>query len=46
MITEKIKQYWNEKPLFSIIIIALVLRILAAFFSQGYGMHDDHFLVI
>lgn len=43
---EKIKQFWNEKPLQFILIIALTLRLLAAFFSQGYGMHDDHFLVI
>ena len=41
-----LRQFWNEKPFQSILIIALVLRLLAAFFSQGYGMHDDHFLVI
>ncbi|MDP4210577.1 MAG: glycosyltransferase family 39 protein [Bacteroidota bacterium] len=41
-----IKQLWNEKPLQSIIIIAVFVRLLAAFFSQGYGFHDDHFLVI
>jgi 4-amino-4-deoxy-L-arabinose transferase-like glycosyltransferase len=43
---EKIKQFWLEKPLQSILIIALTLRLLAVFFAQGYGMHDDHFLVI
>jgi hypothetical protein len=43
---EKIIKYWNDKPFQSIIIIALIVRLLAAFFSQGYGMHDDHFLVI
>jgi len=43
---EKIQQYWKTKPLQVIIIMALLVRLLAAVFSQGYGMHDDHFLVI
>ncbi len=30
----------------TILIAALVIRILAAIFSKGYGMHDDHFVVI
>ena len=30
----------------NILIAALSIRIIAAVFSQGYGMHDDHFLVI
>ncbi len=30
----------------SILWTALLLRLIAAVFSQGYGMHDDHFLVI
>lgn len=30
----------------TILIAALVVRVIAAIFSQGYGMHDDHFLVI
>lgn len=29
-----------------IVLVALILRIIAAIFSQGYGMHDDHFLII
>jgi len=29
-----------------IFILALIFRLLSVFFSQGYGMHDDHFLVI
>ena len=41
-----IKKYWNEKPLALILFIAIILRLLAAFFSKGFGMHDDHFLVI
>ncbi|MBE9466816.1 MAG: glycosyltransferase family 39 protein [Bacteroidetes bacterium] len=41
-----LKKYWKEQPLMFIVIIALVLRIISVVFSQGYGMHDDHFLVI
>lgn len=38
--------YWNEKPLQAVLIIGLFFRIIAAIFSPGYGMHDDHFLII
>lgn len=48
---ENIKNYsvkktsvWTDYKL--ILWIALLLRLIAAVFSQGYGMHDDHFLVI
>ncbi|MBI1836629.1 MAG: glycosyltransferase family 39 protein [Flavobacteriia bacterium] len=30
----------------TILIAALVIRIIAAIFSKGYGMHDDHFVII
>lgn len=30
----------------NIFIAALCIRVIAAIFSPGYGMHDDHFLVI
>lgn len=30
----------------TILIAALIFRVIAAIFSQGYGMHDDHFLVV
>jgi uncharacterized membrane protein YphA (DoxX/SURF4 family) len=29
-----------------VLLLALVIRLIAAIFSQGYGMHDDHFVVI
>lgn len=29
-----------------IIFGAIFIRLIAAIFSQGYGMHDDHFLII
>ena len=36
----------RRTPLLSLTLIALVPRLLAAFFSAGYFAHDDHFLVI
>ena len=36
----------KERPLLSLTLIALVPRLLAAFFSGGYFAHDDHFLII
>jgi hypothetical protein len=38
-----LRRFWEHHPLASIILIALIPRLVAAFFSQGYGMHDDHF---
>jgi hypothetical protein len=42
----QIKIYWEEKPLTLIFFLAVVVRMLSVIFSKGYGMHDDHFLVI
>ncbi|MCX6257700.1 MAG: glycosyltransferase family 39 protein [Bacteroidia bacterium] len=41
-----IKKLWDEKPFMLIMFLAIIFRLLAAIFSKGYGMHDDHFLVI
>lgn len=41
-----IQKLWNEKPLLLIMIVAVLTRLIAAVFSRGFGMHDDHFLVI
>lgn len=30
----------------TILVVALIVRVIAAIFSKGYGMHDDHFVVI
>lgn len=30
----------------TILFFALIVRLVAAIFSEGYGMHDDHFLII
>ncbi|MEP2770557.1 MAG: glycosyltransferase family 39 protein [Fulvivirga sp.] len=40
------RKAWDDQPLNVILIIALVVRVLAAFFSKGYAFHDDHFDVI
>jgi len=42
----KIMFYWEQKPLKSILILAIFIRVMAAVFSSGYAMHDDHFLII
>lgn len=42
---DKLKQI-NTKSLKTILLAALAVRLVAAFFSEGYGMHDDHYLVI
>ena len=43
---DSILKYWQEKPLLCILTLAGFFRLLAVLFSKGYGMHDDHFLVI
>ena len=40
---DNLKRFWNDRPLPAIVLIALVPRLIAAVFAQGYGMHDDHF---
>jgi hypothetical protein len=30
----------------TIVFVGLIFRLIAAVFSEGYGMHDDHFLTI
>ncbi|MEM8566653.1 MAG: glycosyltransferase family 39 protein [Bacteroidota bacterium] len=43
---EKIKFYYSQNPLKTILLVALLVRLLASFFSKGYAFHDDHFDVI
>lgn len=43
---EYIKRLWTAYPLRVILIGAFLVRLIAAIYSQGYGMHDDHFLVL
>lgn len=41
-----IVEYWDEEPLTLIIWVAAFLRLVAVIFAKGWGMLDDHFLVI
>jgi hypothetical protein len=43
---ERIYELWNENPLKVIMWLAIITRLVAAIFSKGFGMHDDHFLII
>lgn len=44
--TDILKKYWNQKPLTLILLLAVFFRILSVIFAKGWGMIDDHFLVI
>jgi len=44
--TKLMKHLWDEQPLVLIMSLAIVFRLLAAIFAKGWGMLDDHFLVI
>ena len=46
MIIKYFKEKYAESPLAVILILGLFARLIAAIFSKGYGMHDDHFLII
>lgn len=41
-----LKNYWEQKPLVLIVWLAAFLRLISVFFAKGWGMQDDHFLVI
>ena len=41
-----IRKMWEQKPLVLIMIFAIMSRLISVLFAKGYGMHDDHFLVI
>jgi len=45
-IFRSIQKLWFEKPLAFVLLAAIFTRLVAAIFSRGFGMHDDHFLVI
>lgn len=45
MIT-KIKRLWEDNPLALILFVAFAVRLIAVIFSKGFGMHDDHFVII
>lgn len=37
---------FNFSSFKTILFVALIFRLITAIFSEGYGMHDDHFLTI
>ncbi len=41
-----LKDYINNHPLRSILILALLIRLIAVFLSGGFMMFDDHFLLV
>lgn len=41
-----LKRLWDERPLQLILWAGIFLRLLSVIFAKGYGMSDDHFLVI
>lgn len=41
-----LKQKFEQRPLFWIIMLAALVRLIAVVFAKGYLMHDDHFLTI
>jgi len=43
---DSLKTIWHDKPIILIIWLAVIFRLLAVIFSKGFGMHDDHFLVL
>ncbi len=45
-VTESIRRFYKSRPVAAIMVLALVVRVIAAIFAKGYGMHDDHFSVI
>jgi len=45
-IQETIQSLWADNPLKVIMWLAIFTRLVAAIFARGWGMLDDHFLVI
>ena len=43
---QKIRKYWDEQPLILILGSAILFRMIAVIFARGWGMIDDHFIVI
>lgn len=41
-----IMRRWETRPLLFIMAAAMLLRLISVIWARGFGMHDDHFLVI
>lgn len=46
MKSSRLEKIWNKNPLTLIMLLAILFRAIAVIFAKGFGMHDDHFLVI
>ncbi len=42
----KLQSYYQDHPLRFVLLLGAFVRLIAVIFSKGYGMHDDHFLII
>jgi len=38
--------YWRQHPLRTILLVGLLIRLLSVVYSKGFGMVDDHFVVV
>lgn len=43
---EYLRKLWNTKPLILILGLAFIARMVSVIWAKGFGMHDDHFLII
>lgn len=43
---QTLKKMWDERPIILIMTSAILFRIIAVIYAKGYGMSDDHFLVL
>ena len=43
---DRIRRRWDENPLILIMGAAIFFRLLSVIFAKGWGMIDDHFIVI
>ncbi len=41
-----LRKLWDDQPLILIMALAILFRLFSAIFAKGWGMLDDHFLVI
>lgn len=43
---QPLKDFSRDQPLSMILILSIITRLIAVLFAKGFGMHDDHFVVI
>ncbi len=45
-VSGRIGRMWDDSPLVLILALAIFFRLLSAIFARGWGMLDDHYLII